>query len=56
MGSSLGGNYQEQLGKQWFVLNVLPILAENARLIPSRQGIKQIMHVFNLDFFFHFFV
>lgn len=39
MGSSLSGNYQEQFKESNGLLNVLPISAESAGLLPSRPGI-----------------
>jgi hypothetical protein len=38
-GSSLRGNYQEQFKESNELLNVLPISAESAGLLPSRSGI-----------------
>ncbi|CAL4987564.1 unnamed protein product [Urochloa decumbens] len=37
-GSSLSGNYQEQFKESNGLLNVLPISAESAGLLPSRSG------------------
>jgi hypothetical protein len=37
--SSLSGNYQEQLKENNGLLNVLPISAESAGLLPNRSGI-----------------
>lgn len=38
-GSSLSANYEEQFKQSNGLLNVLPISAESAGLLPSRQGI-----------------